>query len=84
MKKGLVNGSTLFEQNWSFYSTVILQTLHEAFQEENRVLLFASVCVSGWVVGVCVYVCVRVCMCVWGCVCVCVCVCERERERERD
>ena len=55
MKKGLVNGSTLFEQNWSFYSTVILQTLHEAFQEENRVLLFASVCVSVWVcVGVCV------------------------------
>ena len=60
MKKGLVNGSTLFEQNWSFYSTVILQTLHEAFQEENRVLLFASVCVSVWVgVGVWVCVCVR-------------------------
>ena len=68
MKKGLVNGSTLFEQNWSFYSTVILQTLHEAFQEENRVLLFASVCVSVWV-GVCE----------GGRVC----VCERERERER-
>ena len=67
MKKGLVNGSTLFEQNWSFYSTVILQTLHEAFQEENRVLLFASVCVSVWV-----------CVGVW----VCVCVRERERLNE--